>query len=127
LKHHCNCDTICLYRNTVCRFVKGEYAMDQYHLMADYIKALAHPTRLQILELLRSGERCVCEIFPELKIEQSSASRHLALLKKEGLLRSRKEGLKVIYWTSDPLVYEIIDRSSESIKRVWQEKAEILS
>jgi DNA-binding transcriptional ArsR family regulator len=101
--------------------------VDQYHLMADYIKALAHPTRLQILELLRSGERCVCEIFPELKIEQSSASRHLALLKKEGLLRSRKEGLKVIYWASDPLVYEIIDRSSESIRRIWQQKAEILS
>ncbi|MBM4236094.1 MAG: winged helix-turn-helix transcriptional regulator [Firmicutes bacterium] len=95
--------------------------------MADYIKALSHPTRLQILELLRSGERCVCEIFPELKIEQSSASRHLALLKKEGLLRSRKEGLKVIYWVTDPQVYEIIDRCAESVRRIWQEKAEIVS
>jgi len=101
--------------------------VDQYHLMADFIKALAHPTRLQILELLRSGERCVCEIFPELKIEQSSVSRHLALLKKEGLLRSRKEGLKVIYWASDPLVYEIIDRCAESIRHIWQEKAGIVS
>jgi len=101
--------------------------VDQYHLMADYIKALSHPTRLQILELLRSGERCVCEIFPELKIEQSSASRHLALLKKEGLLRSRKEGLKVIYWVTDPQVYEINDRCAESVRRIWQEKAEIVS
>lgn len=101
--------------------------MNQYYLMSDYIKALSHPTRLQIIDLLRSGERCVCEIFPELNIEQSSVSRHLALLKKEGLLRSRKEGLKVIYWVSDPLVYEIIDRCSESIRRIWQEKAEIVS
>ena len=101
--------------------------MDQYHLMADFIKALAHPTRLQILELLRSGERCVCEIFPELNIEQSSASRHLALLKKEGLLRSRKEGLKVIYWVTDPLIYQIVDHCSRSVRQIWQEKASIVS
>lgn len=101
--------------------------MDQYHLMADYIKALSHPTRLQILNLLRSGERCVCEIIPELNIEQSSVSRHLALLKKEGLLHSRKEGLKVIYWVPNPLIYEIIDRCSDSVRRIWQEKASILS
>ncbi len=101
--------------------------MDQYHLMADFIKALAHPTRLKILELLRSGERCVCEIFPELDIEQSSASKHLALLKKEGLLSSRKDGLKVIYWVPNPLVYEIVDQSSEIIKNIWQKKASIIS
>jgi DNA-binding transcriptional ArsR family regulator len=102
-------------------------SVNQYYLMSDYIKALSHPTRLQIMDLLRSGERCVCEIFPELNIEQSSVSRHLALLKKEGLLHSRKEGLKVIYGVSDPIVYEIIDRSAEAIKKIWQDKASIVT
>ena len=101
--------------------------MKQQAIQADFIKAMAHPTRLQILELLRSGERCVCEIFPALNIEQSSVSRHLAILKREGLLHSRKDGLKVIYWTSDPRIYEIIDICSDTTRQIWQQKAEILS
>jgi len=101
--------------------------MKQEAIQADFMKAMAHPTRLQILELLRSGERCVCEIFPALNIEQSSVSRHLAILKREGLLHSRKDGLKVIYWASDPRVYEIIDICSDTTRQIWQQKAEILS
>ncbi len=101
--------------------------MKQQAIQADFIKAMAHPTRLQILELLRSGERCVCEIFPALNIEQSSISRHLAILKREGLLHSRKDGLKVIYWPSDSRIYEIIDICSDTTRQIWQQKAEILS
>lgn len=101
--------------------------MNQYAVQADFMKALAHPTRLQILELLRPGERCVCEIFPALNLEQPSISRHLAILKKEGLLRSRKDGLKVIYRASDTRIYEIIDICSETIRQIWREKAEIVS
>ncbi len=100
--------------------------MNQYHLIANFMKALSHPTRIQILELLRSGERCVCEIFPEINVDQSSVSRHLAILKREGLLDSRKDGLKVIYWTADPFIYEIIDRSAEKVKHILQVKASII-
>lgn len=93
---------------------------------ADLFKALAHPARVQILELLRSGERCVCEIVPALEMEQSSVSRHLSILKKEGLLCSRKDGLKVIYWISDPRAYQVLDISAEMIKQIWQDKAEMV-
>ncbi len=99
-------------------------AQSLHTAQADFFKALSHPARVQILELLRSGERCVCEIVPALNMEQSNVSRHLAVLKKEGLLGSRKEGLKVIYWSSDPQVYKIIDMCIETIRRIWQAKAE---
>ncbi|RQD78047.1 MAG: ArsR family transcriptional regulator, partial [Candidatus Syntrophonatronum acetioxidans] len=53
---------------------------------ADYFKALSHPTRIKILELLREGELCVCDILEELKLEQSNVSQHLAILRKQGIL-----------------------------------------
>jgi len=61
---------------------------------AEIFKALAHPTRVQILHLLKEGERCVCEIVPSLDLEQPNVSRHLYVLKKEGILSSRKERIK---------------------------------
>ena len=76
---------------------------------ADILKALAHPTRISILECLRRGERCVCEIIEELDIEQSNVSQHLAILKKMDLVDSRKEGLRVNYWVKYPEVFQILD------------------
>ncbi|MDW7739942.1 MAG: metalloregulator ArsR/SmtB family transcription factor [Bacillota bacterium] len=99
---------------------------NQYEIQTEFFKALAHPTRLQILELLRPGEKCVCEIFPALSLEQSVVSRHLSILKREGLVHSRKEGLKVIYALSDTRIYEVIDLLSEVIRQIWHEKAELV-
>ncbi|MDR3565302.1 MAG: metalloregulator ArsR/SmtB family transcription factor [Negativicutes bacterium] len=55
-------------------------------LTSDFFKTLSHPVRLNILRLLKDGERCVCEIIDELDIEQSNLSQHLGLMKKQGLL-----------------------------------------
>ncbi len=55
-------------------------------------KALAHQTRLQILSLLLDGEICVCQIMSILDLPQSTASRHLGILKNAGLVRDRKDG-----------------------------------
>lgn len=60
-------------------------------------KALADPTRLRILGLLVNGEVCVCDIHETLGIPQPKASRHLAYLKRTGLVRARKDGLWVHY------------------------------
>jgi ArsR family transcriptional regulator len=76
---------------------------------ARILKALAHPTRLQILEILKDGEKCVCELLPALGLEQSNVSQHLAILREHGLIDHRKEGLRVIYWIKDERVFEIID------------------
>jgi len=76
---------------------------------SDILKALAHPTRLNILESLREGERCVCEIIDLVDTEQSNTSQHLAVLKKMGILTSRKDGLKVIYKVKYDEIFKILD------------------
>jgi len=78
-------------------------------LKSEILKALAHPTRVNILESLRGGERCVCEIIEELDIEQSNVSQHLAVLKKLDIVSFYKDGLKVIYRVKHPQVFEILD------------------
>ncbi len=95
-------------------------------LKADILKALGHPTRISIVEYLRHGERCVCEIFPALRMEQSNVSQHLAVLKKSGVLESRKDGLRVIYRISSPEVLEILDLLQETIVRRARDNAAML-
>jgi ArsR family transcriptional regulator len=60
-------------------------------------KALADPTRIRILGLLASGEVCVCHIHESLRLPQSLVSRHLAYLRRTGLVEARKNGLWVHY------------------------------
>jgi ArsR family transcriptional regulator len=85
-------------------------------LKANMLKALGQPTRLKILELLRNGERCVCEIFPAINEEQSNVSRHLALMKAVGILASRKEGQMVHYRVRDPQVFKLLDSANALLK-----------
>lgn len=76
---------------------------------AEILKAIAQETRLSILELLRDGERCVCEIFPAISQEQSNVSRHLNVMQKAGILTRRKDGLKIFYAIKHPEVLAIVD------------------
>lgn len=78
--------------------------------MAELFNALAHPSRLEILELLRDGEACVCHIQAMLEQRQAYISQHLNVLRQAGLVASRKEGLRVYYQISDPRLYEVIDQ-----------------
>ncbi|MBS7616396.1 winged helix-turn-helix transcriptional regulator [Candidatus Bathyarchaeota archaeon] len=76
---------------------------------AKVFDALADPVRLKILEFLRGGERCVCEIVPYVGIAQPLVSRHLAILKKCGLVMDKKEGNKRFYSVTNPAVFKVID------------------
>jgi DNA-binding transcriptional ArsR family regulator len=70
----------------------------KYEARAQIIKAMAHPTRLFIVdELSRSGERCVCELTEMVGVDMSTVSRHLALLKGAGIVEDEKRGLQVYY------------------------------
>lgn len=84
-------------------------------LKARFFKALADPLRLEILEYLRSGERCVCEIIPHLGIAQPLVSRHLALLKRCGLVKDRQEGNRRFYSITNPAVFNVIDAASADL------------
>lgn len=79
--------------------------------METLFKALADATRLRILGLLLTGEVCVCHIHESLRITQPKASRHLAYLRRAGLVDTRREGLWVNYRMAalpDPILAAII-------------------
>jgi DNA-binding transcriptional ArsR family regulator len=83
--------------------------MDTTHFQAEILKTLGQPTRLKIIDFLRDGERCVCEIFPAIGEEQSNTSRHLNLMVSSGILFRRKEGVKIFYALKHPEILEIIN------------------
>jgi ArsR family transcriptional regulator len=95
-------------------------------LKAEILKVLAQPTRLKILELLRNGERCICEIVPAINGEQSNISRHISLMQKSHLVITRKDGVKVMVKVKDPRIYEILDSVSLLLKKQIQETGKLI-
>lgn len=83
---------------------------------AEMLKALAQPTRLKIIDFLRDGERCVCEIFPAIGEEQSNTSRHLNMMLAAGVLSRRKDGLKIYYAIKHPEILEVMDLITGMVK-----------
>lgn len=96
-------------------------------LKAEVLKALAQPTRLRILECLRSGEKCICEIVPEVNGEQSNISRHIAMMQKNHLLTTRKSGVRVMVKVKNPEVFEILDKVSILLKKQLNEQRKLLA
>ena len=86
-------------------------------LKAEILKALAQPTRLKILQLLRNEEKCICEIVPAINGEQSNISRHISLMQKSNLVTTRKDGVKVMVKVKDPKIFDILDSISLLLKR----------
>jgi ArsR family transcriptional regulator len=81
----------------------------QLRFKAKIFNALSDPMRLEIIEFLRGGEKCVCEIVPYVDLIQPVVSRHLKILKDCGLLKHRKQGNRRLYSVTDPRIFEIID------------------
>jgi ArsR family transcriptional regulator len=84
------------------------------------LKALADPTRMRILALLGTGEICVCHIHTALNVPQPTASRHLAHLKKAGLVDGRKVGLWKHYRLRplpDPALQAVVDAARSAAGR----------
>jgi len=79
-------------------------AQADYKAKAQIIKALAHPTRLFIVDELSRGERCVNELTDMIGVEMPTVSRHLSVLKNAGLLEDEKRGAQVFYRLSVPCV-----------------------
>jgi ArsR family transcriptional regulator len=95
-------------------------------LKAEILKALAQPTRLKILELLRNGEKCICEIVPALNGEQSNISRHISLMQKSHLVTTRKDGVRVMVKVKDPKLFEILDNISLLLKKQIVETGKLI-
>lgn len=76
---------------------------------ASIFQALAHPTRIAIVEVLREGELSAGAIIERLGVEQANASQHLSVLRAKHIVNSRKEGNQVFYSVRDPLLIEVLD------------------
>ena len=75
---------------------------------AELFKALSHPARVRAVEVLAEGERTVGELQPLVGIESSHLSQQLGVLRRAGLVSTRKEGSSVVYALKDPLVAELL-------------------
>ena len=78
--------------------MKNNEEVNKFERQAEIFKALSNPVRLEIIDVLLDGEKCVCEIIEKLnKYEQPHISKSLAKLKSVGIIQDRKDGLKVFY------------------------------
>ncbi len=94
---------------------------------AELFKALAHPARVRALELLVDGEYTVGELQPLVGIESSHLSQQLAVLRRAGLVATRKEGSSVFYTLRDPLVAELLAVAKQLLLASLAQTRELLS
>lgn len=89
---------------------------EQAKATAEILKAVGNPHRILILDLLSKKEMCVSEIHESLKLEQPTVSRHLAHLKKIGIVREKRVGTKVIYQLALPCIMQLLPCTTEVLK-----------
>lgn len=82
---------------------------DMYKARAEVMKALANPARLMIVDQLKDGERCMCELQPLFKKDKSTLSRHVAALRKVGIVSERREGVRIYLKLATPCILNIFD------------------
>ena len=75
----------------------------------EIFKALADPTRLKILECIKDGEKCICEVIPYTGKSQPNVSLHLKVLKQARLVNERKDGTKIMLSIADKNVFRLVD------------------
>jgi ArsR family transcriptional regulator len=80
----------------------------RYEARARIIKAMAHPSRLFIVDELSRGERCVCELTEMIGVDMSTVSRHLSILKNAGIVDDDKRGATVYYRLKVPCVLDFV-------------------
>jgi ArsR family transcriptional regulator len=85
--------------------------------IADRLRALGDPTRLEILHVLQEGELCVGDVIAEVGGTQANVSKHLAVLRRAGIVEARREGLKVFYSTTDDSVFTICRAVRDALAR----------
>ena len=82
---------------------------------AKLLKVLGDPNRIKIVEVLAGGELCQCEIIPIIGQSQPTVSRHLNLLEENGILVSRRDGVKMFYRIANPAAIKIIESAASII------------
>lgn len=98
-----------------------------FKLKADFLKALAHPMRLAIIERLKNGEKNVGQLVKEVGIDQSSVSKNLSILRQVGILSSRQEKVTVYYAIRDRDIFKVLRLVAEILGKKLRESEKILA
>jgi ArsR family transcriptional regulator len=98
-----------------------------YQLKAEFFKTLGHPARIRVLELLSEREQAVGELLPQVGIEAAHLSQQLAVLRRAGLVVTRKEGSTVFYSLTSPHVAELLAVARTILTTVLAGQAELLA
>jgi len=94
---------------------------------AELFRAMAHPARIRMLEVLADGERSVGDLQPLVGIELSHLSQQLGVLRRAGLVVSRKEGSSVIYALRDPMVAELLGVAKKLLLTTLSQTRDLLA
>jgi len=97
-----------------------------FQKQAEIAKAIAHPLRIAIVDFLKDGEQCVCDIAEHVGSERSNVSRHLSVMVNAGILEYRKEGLKVIYKLKCPCILDFFSCVTSVLKQQAKENEKLL-
>jgi ArsR family transcriptional regulator len=106
--------------------VKTRRTPAQFEARARVIKALAHPTRLFIVDELSRNERCVAELTEMVGADMSTVSKHLSVLKSAGIVRDDKRGSQVIYFLRVPCILKFFDCVGEVMESVAEQQLKSL-
>jgi DNA-binding transcriptional ArsR family regulator len=107
--------------------MKSDVKWQRYKMQAQVIGAVAHPIRVAIVDLLKDGEVCVCDIAERIGAERSNTSRHLAVMQKAGVLKTRKEGLQVFYSLLTPCVLNFLSCATRTLKKNHKDRSKALA
>ena len=98
-----------------------------FEKQAEIAKAVAHPLRIAVIDYLKAGEKCVCDIADHVGSERSNVSRHLGVMVKAGILSCRKDGLKVYYQLRTPCVADFLGCVARILKHQAAEHEKLLA
>lgn len=101
--------------------------LELYKLHAEVCKTLSNAKRLQILNLLRQGEMSVSELASELQLRESNISQHLSLMRKYGILTSRRDGSNIYYQLAQPKVIQAFDIMRQVLLEQLSERAKMIN
>lgn len=97
-----------------------------FEKQAEIVKAIAHPLRIAVVDFLKDGRQCVCDIAEHIGSERSNVSRHLSVMVNAGVLKYHKEGLKVIYKLKTPCILDFFSCITACLKQQAKENEKLL-
>lgn len=96
--------------------------------IVSFYKALAHPTRLRILNIVKEHEEiCVCNINDDLELQQSNVSQHLKVLKNSGILTTRRDGLKIMYSLTNREIITTLNTVNDIVAKQLEEQLQSIT